>query len=390
MKHSIIIAVSSLLLLSCSVPRESMKSLGDRVFTLADSQFKILDSKLDADRFPRTVENGRLLDAPISWWCSGFFPGSLAYTYAYTQDPEMLQLAVKNTQKLDSLFCGRYKTSHDVGFMTVCSYGKLYELGICDTIPAMLGLAADKLASRFSPVTGTTRSWDFGKWKWPVIIDNMMNLELLMEYGTPEQQKMAMSHADRTIENHFRGDFTTWHVVDYSRKDGSVRRKQTHQGLNDDSAWARGQAWALYGYTMMSREASKKGYPEAAERYLSQARSVALMLLDRLPSDGIPAWDFDAPEPALRDASAAAVMASAFVELSGLLPERGLSRRCLKMARTQISTLASSLYLAEPGEIGGFLLKHSVGNMPGGGEVDVPLTYADYYFLEAVYRYNRI
>ena len=265
MKHSIIIAVSSLLLLSCSVPRESMKSLGDRVFTLADSQFKILDSKLDADRFPRTVENGRLLDAPISWWCSGFFPGSLAYTYAYTQDPEMLQLAVKNTQKLDSLFCGRYKTSHDVGFMTVCSYGKLYELGICDTIPAMLGLAADKLASRFSPVTGTTRSWDFGKWKWPVIIDNMMNLELLMEYGTPEQQKMAMSHADRTIENHFRGDFTTWHVVDYSRKDGSVRRKQTHQGLNDDSAWARGQAWALYGYTMMSREASKKGYPEARQ-----------------------------------------------------------------------------------------------------------------------------
>lgn len=387
---------SLVLVASCST-KPSMREIGNDVFDLAVSQFELLASQLPDDATARSAENGKIVSAPIKWWCSGFFPGSLAYTYAWTGNNKMRDLAIAQSAKLDSLFCGRYKTSHDVGFMTMCSYGKLREFGITDTIPALLPAAVEKLAGRFSPITGTTQSWDSRRgWLWPVIIDNMMNLELLMEYGSTDQQKMALSHADRTIENHFRPDYTTWHVVDYDPADGSIRGKQTHQGYSDASAWARGQAWALYGYTMMSREAAKKGFSDNAARYLSQAENIAKMLFAKLPSDGIPAWDFDAPvlapagspEATLKDASAAAIMASAFVELSALTADKRLSRRCHKMAETQIRTLASPEYLSAKGENCGFLIKHCVGNLPGNSEIDVPLSYADYYFLEALYRIN--
>ena len=206
-----------------------------------------------------------------------------------------------------------------------------------------------------------------------------------MKFGTPAQQEMAISHAEKTIENHFRDNYTTWHVVDYDPETGAVRGKQTHQGLADDSSWGRGQAWALYGYTMMTVQCAEKGYSEAAAKFKMQSERVAEMLLAKLPDDGIPAWDFDAPEPALKDASAGAIMASAFVQLSGFTGGK-LSRRCLAMAKKQIRALASPEYLSKKGEDFGFILKHSVGNMPRNSEVDVPLTYADYYFLEALMR----
>lgn len=180
--------------------------------------------------------------------------------------------------------------------------------------------------------------------------------------------------------------------MNYSLADGSVLGRQTVQGCSDDSAWARGQAWALYGYTMMSREAASAGDPEKSAAFLAQAEKVASMLLSRLPEDGIPYWDFDSPDipDDFRDASAGAVMASAFTELSSLTSDRRLGKACRKMALRQIRALASDEYLAAVGENGNFLLRHSVGNKPGNSEVDVPLTYADYYFLEAILRYLRL
>lgn len=221
----------------------------------------------------------------------------------------------------------------------------------------------------------------------PVIIDNMMNLELLMWAFRYDQtySDMANSHARQTLRHHFRPDGSCFHVVDYGMADGQVKVRHTHQGLADSSAWARGQAWALYGYTMMYRETHDT-------TYLAQACRVALYLLStpKLCVDGVPYWDLDDPSrPALRDASAAAVMASAFIELSGWV-KPSLGQDCLSMAVRQLRTLTSDEYLARPGTNGDFILMHSVGNKPKGSEVDVPLTYADYYYIEALVRMRKL
>ena len=296
-------------------------------------------------------------------------------------------LAEKNTLKLDPI---QYVThDHDVGFQLNCSYGNGLRLIGNKDYEKVLHQGAKSLATRFSPITGVIQSWDFLRrdWKYPVIIDNMMNLELLMfaskAFDDDSLAYVARSHADTTLKNHFREDYSSYHLVDYDPKDGHVRSKQTVQGYSDESSWGRGQAWALYGYTMMYRMTEDK-------RYLSQAECVGNMLLSRLPVDGIPYWDFDAPNGnEYRDASAGAIMASAFVELSSFTEDAKARQNYLNVAEKQLRTLASSTYLAEPGTNCNFILKHSVGNFPEKSEVDVPLSYADYYFLEGLLRYKK-
>lgn len=342
---------------------------------------------LPDDRTPKSLDkNGDFETSDLGWWCSGFYPGSLWYIYEHTQNPEVRALAEKNTLKLNNIL--DHNTDHDIGFQINCSYGNALRItGDKAWIP-MMGAAAERLASRFNPTTHTIKSWDFvhaGRdWNWPVIIDNMMNLELLMEasklFGNDTLSQIAIEHANTTMANHFRDDYSTFHLVDYDTITGNARLHHTVQGFADNSAWARGQAWAVYGYTMMAREAS-------SEAYLSLAENIARYLIGRLPDDGIPYWDFDADNipDALRDASAGAIMASAFVELSQLTQDKDLAAKCRAMAEKQVRTLASPDYLAEEGN-GNFLIKHCVGNIPGGTEIDVPLTYADYYFFEAISR----
>lgn len=378
---------SVLLLGGCRDSYESMDALTARVFTLAKTQYTILAQGLPDDKTPRTVdEAGKLVTADIGWWCSGFFPGNLWLTYEYTADEKIKELAIQQTHKLDSLIV-KTKTDHDIGFQLNCSFGNALRLTGDNQWSAMLQEGAKVLAARFSPITGTIRSWNHdggGKWEFPVIIDNMMNLELLMRFGDDSLKQIALTHARTTIKNHFRPDGTSYHLVDYDPETGAVRLKQTVQGLSDESAWARGNAWGLYGYTMMyefSKEADM----------LSKAEDIARTLLPKLPEDGIPFWDFDSPDIPndLRDASAGAIMASALIKLSTLTADSGLKGQCLKVAEQQLRTLASPEYLAAPGELCGFLLKHSVGHKLAGSEVDVPLTYADYYFLEALLRFYR-
>lgn len=376
-----LIIAAAALTLSCS--GETDKEMIDRVFAVAREQYVAMDATLGESEFPRTFDGGALVTADAGWWCAGFYPGSLWYIYLKTGDEAVRALAEKHTQKVYPET--QFARSHDVGFVTNCSYGNAFRI-TGDTVWRQPIIdAAHALATRYNPNVGATKSWDFSPeglgWRFPVIIDNMMNLELLMEAhklcGVDSLEDIAVTHARTTMKNHFRGDFTTWHVVDYVPEDGSVHMKCTHQGFSDDSAWARGQAWALYGYTMMYRESGEK-------EFLSQAENIANMLLSRLPEDGIPYWDFDAPDipNAPRDASAGAIMASALIELSHLSG----NKTYFEMARKQLHTLASPEYLAAPGENGHFLLKHSVGSFPGHSEVDVPLTYADYYFLEALLR----
>ncbi|MBQ3070736.1 MAG: glycoside hydrolase family 88 protein [Tidjanibacter sp.] len=384
------LAIFSLASISCvgtQSGEKSMEQITKEVMEVAAAHCKNMDAALPEGRCPRTFERNRFVHTDIYWWCSGFYPGSMWYIYEYTKDAEIKALAEKHTLKLDPLQW--VTTDHDVGFQLFCSYGNGYRLtGNEDYVPVLRN-GAKSLASRFNPTIGSLRSWDFKKelWDFPVIIDNMMNLELIMwvanRDGDEQLKHVAKTHANTTMKNHFRSDYSTYHLVDYNPKDGSINKKQTVQGFADESRWARGQAWALYGFTMMHRMTGEQAY-------LEQATKVAEMILPYLPEDGIPYWDFnshDIPND-LQDASAGAIMASALIELSGFVPER--SEAYLAVAERQLRTLASDEYLAQPGTNNNFILRHGVGHKPAGGEVDVPLTYADYYFLEGLLRWQAL
>ena len=246
-------------------------------------------------------------------WTSGFYPGSLWYLYEFTGNEAIKAEAIKFTELLNPV--REYRGNHDLGFMMNCSYGNALRLSPNDTIPAVLIQTADNLCSRFNEQIGCIRSWDFGHWNYPVIIDNMMNLDLLFSAsrltGNPYYKDVAVKHANTTMQNHFRKDNTSWHVVSYNA-DGTVEMKETYQGKNHDSAWSRGQAWGLYGYTATYRETKDMAYLELAE-------AIADMFISRTTTeDAVPYWDFDAPAATdtPRDASAAAVAACGLIELS--------------------------------------------------------------------------
>ncbi|MCP9612526.1 glycoside hydrolase family 88 protein [Coprobacter tertius] len=336
---------------------------------------------------PRTVYNGKIEYVPNDDWTSGFFAGSLWYMYELTGNKKWEKYGIKFTEALDSI---KYlKWHHDIGFMIYCSYGNAYRITKNPTYKDVIIEAARSLSTRFRAIPGVIQSWDENRgwqskkgWSCPVIIDNMMNLELLFEAtrlsGDSTFYKIAVSHADVTLANHFRKDHSCYHVIDYDKKTGAVLHKQTAQGYSDESSWARGQAWALYGYTVCYRETRNKAYLEQADKIYN-----FLFENKNMPADLIPYWDFDAPnipnEP--RDASAAAVIASALYELSGYgKPEYK------DTADKIIRSLSSPAYLAIVGTNGNFILMHSVGSIPHHSEIDVPLNYADYYFLEALTR----
>ena len=381
-----IVFLSSALWLVTGCVSETMKTVSDRVFDRAVEQFALMDSQLTEGEFPRSLDAlGNLVTSDSKWWCCGFFPGSLWYTYEYTGNEQIKNLAEKYTRAIKTkelLF------DHDLGFEVWCSYGNAFRLTGDQAYIPEIEEAAALLATRYSPAVGAIRSWNNPHKGFRVIIDNMMNLELLEEaskmFVCDSLDRIARSHANTTMKNHFREDYTCWHLVNYVDEDGSVRRKHTVQGYSDDSAWARGQAWALYGYTMMYRETG-------LQEYLQQAVNVGKMILPYLPEDGVTYWDFNDPAipDTYRDASAAAVMASAYLELSGYVGKKQ-KMKYKETAEKIIRSLASDDYLCAPGECHGFLLKHSVGSIPHGSEIDVPLSYADYYFLEALIRYKNL
>ncbi len=337
--------------------------------------------------FPRSVSReGTLVMVPRGDWTSGFYPGVLWTMVELTGDKAWDEKATAYTGKLEK---EQYNASdHDMGFRMFCSYGNALRLTGDEAYVPVLVQSARTLFSRYYETVGCIRSWDFNQevWQCPVIIDNMMNLELLFwasqQTGDPVYHDMAVRHALTTMQNHFRDDYSTFHVVDYDTITGQVRQKNTHQGYADGSSWARGEAWGLYGFTMTYR------YTEDP-RFLRQAEGIADFILGHpnLPEDGIPYWDFDAPgipdEP--RDVSAAAIIASALYEL-GTYSEKGASYRA---EADRILQNIWNGYRSGEGENCGFILDHSVGSKPANSEVDVPLIYADYYFLEGLLRKNR-
>lgn len=359
-------------------------------FAFADSQYHVLMSNIKgSDKMPQSYDatKKKVIGHERTWWCTGFYPGSLWYIYEQTADPMIRNEAERALAIIKPN--EHYTGNHDLGFMMFCSFGNAYRITKDTAYKNVLIESAASLATRYRPGIPAIQSWNKNKYfNCPVIIDNMMNLEL-MEWvsqngGNAYYAEIAVNHANTTLKNHFRPDYSSYHVVDYDTTNGKVLQKKTWQGYSDSSAWARGQGWALYGYTMMYRFTKNK-------KYLDQAKHIAAFILNNptLPSDKIPYWDFSDPKiPNVpRDASAGALISSALLEL-GQYTSGEEKKKYLDNAVLMLESLASPAYRATYGSNGGFLLMHSTGALPLKSEIDVPLIYADYYFLEALKRYK--
>ena len=397
----------SLILIFAGFQSCKKESIVEKDFSLADRQMRSMLASLgESSKLPRSIlPDGALDTVGIKDWTSGFFPGALWYMYEYTNDNFWKTAAEKNSEKL--LPIQHYTEHHDVGFMMYCSYGNGYRLTNNESYKDILVNSAKSLSTRFRENAGIIQSWDFSRswggepWHCPVIIDNMMNLELLFFAskitGDSLYRNIAVSHANKTMENQVRKDYSCFHVVNYDTITGKATGKGTRQGFTDNSAWARGQGWAIYGFTMVYRETGDK-------KFLDLARKMADFYINHpnLPEDGIAYWDFNVDQPGYtpqwnytpgqykeipRDISAAAIVASGMLELSTHLGEEGQSY--FVFAEKMLNSM-STRYTFKNGDNHHFILNHSVGNYPQHSEIDVPLVYADYYYLEALLRYKKI
>ncbi|WP_194765835.1 glycoside hydrolase family 88 protein [Tamlana sp. I1] len=374
-----------LLSLSCSKTKSNNNS-AKTVEAILDNRYqKLAEYQVDSTAFPRSLnlKTNTIQKVPSSDWTSGFFAGNLWQIYQLTKED-----LYKNQAKKWTAFIEKEKhnnRTHDMGFKVFCSFGKSLEVENNTNYKKIIVESAETLSTRFNENIGSIRSWDFNAdiWQFPVIIDNMMNLELLFEAtkisGDSTFHKLAVTHANTTLKNHFRADNSCFHVIDYDTITNQPRLKVTHQGFNDASSWARGQGWAIYGYTMAYRYTKDS-------KYLERAKATAAFYLNHknLPEDGIPYWDFNDPAipNAPRDVSAGTVVASALVELYGYTN----NKTYLEYSKKVIDNLKSSNYILDEKNPAPFILNHSTGNWPKNDEIDEPIVYADYYFLETLLR----
>ncbi|MDR2955870.1 MAG: glycoside hydrolase family 88 protein [Prevotella sp.] len=409
MKQLTVLALIAFSVLACVDKEQEEKNefIQENVTYAAAQTEKMLASvgEPTGKNYPRTMkDDGSLRTTNMYDWTPGFFPGSLWYLYELTGDDKWKADAEKWTASLEPLktFTGH----HDLGFMMYCSYGNAERLAPKPEYKDILIESAGSLSTRFSGKTQVIKSWndfrpmndDSTVYDYPVIIDNMMNLEMLFYAskisGDKRYYDIAVKHADMTIKNHFRDDFSTYHVISYDTISSNVVSKNTAQGFSDNSTWSRGQAWAIYGYTMTYRETNDK-------KYLDVATKAADYFIRNLPEDYVPLWDFNLGQEGyvpgkrsyaaefkerLKDASAAAITCSALFELGQLTDNKFYIETAVKM----LHSLASPEYRAPLGENADFLILHCVGSIPHRTEIDKPLVYADYYFLEALVRYKNL
>lgn len=405
--QKILITICALAILASCATQMKEKDGFDTMAFIAGKLETTLQTESDLTKIPRTInEDGSLKTVGIYNWTSGFFAGNLWYMYELTKDDKWKTEAIKWTEVLDTI--QYWSGNHDVGFMMYCSYGNGLKFAGLNQYKDILVQTAESLSKRYSEKTLAIKSWNYSKawdgkteWFYPVIIDNMMNLELMFEAsrlsGDPKFRKIAVQHAETTMKNHYRDDYSCYHVVDYDTITGAVLDKATSQGFTDESSWARGQAWGLYGYVLCYRYTKD-------QKFLDFAENIANYMLNHknLPEDMVPLWDYNVIDGGLvpewkynaadypeipRDASAAAITASALYELSTYSVKK---QEYLDAANQMLSSLLSPDYLALEGKNKYFVLNHSVGSIPGRVEIDVPLVYADYYLLEAMYRKGKL
>lgn len=401
MKNTAILLIS-LLFASCastsSTAREEVAEFDlDEAIEYCDAQVhrslrNLCSDSTDYSMIPRNIQGNDTTwacrKATPDEWCSGFWPGVLWYDYELTGDTLVRDEALRYTRELGYL-SERPIFDHDLGFLMICSYGNGYRLTADSGYKKVLLASADSLATLFNPNVGTILSWPrnvemFGGHN--TIMDNMINLEMLFwaskNGGDKTLYDIAVKHAETTMNHHFRPDGTCYHVAVYDPADGHFIKGVTHQGYSDSSTWARGQAWAVYGYTMVYRETHDK-------RFLDFACKVTDAYLSRLPEDMVPYWDFDDPAipKAPRDASAAGVVASALLELQGYVDgEKKAEYR--DAAVEMLASLNSPAYRS--GKKRCSFLDHSTGHHPAGSEIDASIIYADYYYIEALTRLKKL
>ncbi|WP_282135138.1 glycoside hydrolase family 88 protein [Seonamhaeicola maritimus] len=343
-----------------------------------------------SDGFPRNIEEGETnwKTVGVRDWCSGFWPGVLWYAYEYSKDESIKHYAEAFTKPIDTIAFSS-ADNHDIGFMVYCSYGNGYRLTGNENYKKVLLSAADTLATLYNPNVGSILSWPvhLDTYKHNTIIDNMMNLELLFWASKNGENKalydIAESHAEVTMKHIVRPDNAVYHLGSFDDQTGEFLKGYTHQGYADESMWARGQTWGIYGFAIAARETER-------EDFLDTSKRLADHFLKRMPEDGIPYWDFDDPKipNSPKDASAAAVAACGMLELSGLVKEESLKKKYFDAAKSFLEILSSDNYLS--GDTNQALLLHSTGHHPKNSEIDVPIIYADYYFMEALLRLNKL
>ncbi len=386
-----LLAVAAVIAASCNCGKDI---INDNVENAKVQIGALLEAAEEGDtlRIPSTYKNGEIDFVPVDDWVSGFFAGTLWYMYELTGDEFWAEKAQKHTEILSEIQW--LKWHHDVGFMVYDSYGNGLRLKNIEGYDQVLVNTANSLCTRFHEGAGILQSWNVDRgwqsergWTCPVIIDNMMNLELLFEVsemtGDDKYKNVAISHADKTLANHYRDDYSTFHVVDYNPETGEVLGRCTAQGYSDDSAWARGQAWSIYGYTVAYRYTQDP-------KYLAQAENVYGFIFNHpnLPEDLVPYWDYNCPDipDTYKDVSSACIVASALYELNYITGKAEYKATADKI----IESLSKAPYRAEQGTNGGFILTQSVGSIPHGSNIGVPLNYADYYLLEALVRKGKI
>jgi unsaturated chondroitin disaccharide hydrolase len=392
MKRLVIpIAIAAVIVAGCNPakPRES-NSL-DYCMEQAGKALKTLPA--DSSQIPRSIANGKTDWRFVSYrdWTCGFWPGILWYAYEYTNDNAWKQAAQRYSLALFPLVDSA-AIDHDLGFQVFTSIGNGYRLTHDTVYRTVLLRAADTLAKLYNPKVGTILSWprEVPGVDWPLrhntIMDNMINLELLFwaakNGGNKHLYDIAVKHAETTMQNHFRPDYTSYHVVVYDTATGKKIKGITHQGFSDSSMWARGQSWAIYGFTMVYRETKD-------QRFLNFAQQVTDVYLKNLPADHIPYWDFNAPDipAAPRDASAAAVTASALLELSTLVTDTAKATAYRQQAEQMLQSLSANY---QSRQMNNAFLLHSTGHKPNGGEIDASIIYADYYYIEALLRLKKL
>ena len=385
MMKPLYLAAGLLLAAACARPA----SLADEALDYCVKKVTGVQERLGADygESPRNIAPGdcRWNLTPVCQenWTMGFWPGILWYAYEASGDAALETAARGYTEALD--FIARQPAyDHDIGFIMFPSFGNGFRLTGDPAYKEAVLATAERLAALFNPAVGTILSWprevpNFGGHN--TIMDNMLNLETLFwaaeNGGDPAWKDIAITHADTTMRYNFRPDGTSYHVAVFDAETGAYRYSCTHQGYADDSMWARGQAWGIYGYTMVYRFTREP-------RFLEFAQKIADVYLARLPEDKVPYWDFCDPEipNASKDASAAAVVASALLELSTYTDGK---------YRADAEAMLRSLYenYRAPEGCDSFLL-HSTGHHPAGKEIDYSIVYADYYFIEALLRLKNL
>ncbi len=393
LKFSCLLVALGLLCVSCNSEGKT-KGLVTDIEPVSKTQLEVryaalLNYELDSLGFPRsfTKPDLKVRKVPSKDWTSGFFPGNLWQIYKLTGDTNFMERAAKWTAFVEKEKYNNH--THDMGFKVFSSFGEGYKVTKSEAYKTILLESAQTLATRFDAKVGSIRSWDFNAdiWEFPVIIDNMMNLELLFEAtqlsGDSIYHNIAVEHANTTMKNHFRKDGSTWHVLDYDKTTGAVRARVTHQGVHDNSVWSRGQAWAINGFTMAYRYTNDL-------KYLERAKATANFFIhhEKMPEDGIPYWDLDHPEiPNIsRDVSAAAIIASALVELYNYTNVSAY----LDYSKKVVQTLKSSDYILSKDMDTPFILDHSFGDWSKRLEMDEPIVYGDYYFLQTLLRLKEV